>query len=148
MRNICVFCDDENVQKRIIVENELAFAFPSNQPIVIGHVLVVPKRCISNFENLTNIEKMAIFELTDKLKLSMTQTFGCKGFNFAWNEGQIAGQTVNHFHLHILPRKEGDKGVYNYEPRKFLYRPGNRQVSRQKELENIARLIKENILII
>jgi len=52
-----------------------------------------------------------------------------EGFNFAWNEGAVAGQTVPHFNLHIVPRTTGDSGIWEYEPREFLYRPGSRAAS-------------------
>lgn len=69
-----------------------------------------------------------------------------EGFNFAWNMGEEAGQSVPHFHLHVVPRKPGDTGILEYEPRKFLYRPGSRAVSPEEELQALARLVR-NFLI-
>ncbi len=66
-----------------------------------------------------------------------------KGFNFAWNEGVVAGQTVPHFHLHIVPRSESDAGITMYEPREFLYRPGSRAVSPQEELITLSKELRE-----
>lgn len=68
----------------------------------------------------------------------MKQVFTAEGFNYAWNESEIAGQSVPHVHLHILPRKEGDLGIVGYEPRVFLYRPGSRAISPEEELAEIA----------
>jgi len=57
---------------------------------------------------------------------------------------QIGGQSVPHFHLHIVPRKEGDQGVYQYEPREFLYRPGPRTISSpHEELNGVVEMIKK-----
>ena len=68
-----------------------------------------------------------------------------EGFNFAWNDGPIAGQSVPHFHLHVLPRKQGDTGITEYEPRQFLYRPGSREASPEAELAAIAKMIQEHL---
>jgi len=144
----CGFCKDkENNEnnKRIIIETKLSKVFPSNQPIVLGHTIIIPKRCVPNFEDLTINEKNDIFELMTKIKLSLKNSFNCKGFNHAWNENIIAGQTVPHFHLHIVPRKKGDDGIYEYEPRKFLYRPNSRENSPNQELIKIAQIIKNNL---
>ena len=84
-------------------------------------------------------------DLRKKLRASIIKILGVEGFNYAWNEGKIAGQAVNHLHLHIVPRKEGDAGITEYEPRKFLYRPGSREESPNEELTEIARLIEEGL---
>lgn len=141
----CSFCEDKDTEERVIIENEFAKAFLGHQPIVPGHTLIIPKRCVPKFEDLTNDERNAIFDLMNKIKIGLTKTFGSEGFNHSWNENLIAGQTVPHFHLHIVPRKKDDKGIYEYEPRKFLYRPGSRANSSQEELFEVAQMIRNNL---
>lgn len=138
----CAFCDNPDVQGRIAIENNLAFAFPTNIPIVPGHMLVCPKRHIEHYRDLTPNERVAIEELRDKTQTALEDVFNAQGFNFAWNQGEIGGQTVPHFHLHIVPRKEGDGGIYQYDPRVFLYRPGSRATSPDEELIRVVELIK------
>ena len=128
-----------------MAENDLAFAFLTNIPITPGHTLVSPKRCIAGFFDLTKKERDAIFDLSGKMQQVLTKTFGSKGFNFAWNEGKVGGQAVPHFHLHIVPRRKGDNGITEYEPRKFLYRPGSRAKTPEKELQEIALEIKKSL---
>jgi diadenosine tetraphosphate (Ap4A) HIT family hydrolase len=141
----CVYCDKPEIKERCIIQNELAWAFPTNIPIVPGHVLISPIRCVAKFEDLTTQEQAAIFELAGKLKKALTEVFGAEGFNYAWNEGKLAGQSVPHFHLHMLPRTEGDTGVLEYEPRKFLYRPGEREANPEEELLAVTKLIQKQL---
>jgi diadenosine tetraphosphate (Ap4A) HIT family hydrolase len=140
----CPFCKSEEVRHRTIIENDLAFAFPTNTPIVPGHILVCPKRHIQYYEDATQEEKTAVEDLRSKLKIALRKVFHAEGFNYAWNEEKIGGQSVPHFHLHIVPRKERDVGIYQYEPREFLYRPGPRTVaSPEEEIEEVVNMLKQ-----
>ena len=141
----CAFCKDTSLQEREITSNDLARAFLGNIPIVPGHTLVVPKRCVSKYKDLTLEEKAAIEELRVLVCSALRKTFDAEGFNFAWNEGEGCGQSVPHFHLHIVPRKKGDVGVYNYEPREFLYRPGTRTENPEAELREVATIIRTKV---
>jgi len=87
----CAFCEIVEIKDRQIAENDLAWAFPTNIPITVGHSLVVPKRCVAKFEDLTTSELEAIFSLASKIKTALTATYGAEGFNVAYNEGEIAG---------------------------------------------------------
>lgn len=137
--------NDPEIKSRLIIENEYAFAFPSKKPVVPGHTLIVPKRHIAKIDDLNENEIFGILNLRKQLKGAMIKAFGAQGINYALNEGEIAGQSVNHLHLHMLPRKESDSGIFDYEPRKFLYRPGESPTSPEQELIEVAKLIKENL---
>lgn len=142
----CEFCVNVKAEGReVIAENDAAWAFLTYTPIVPGHTLVCPKRCVGTFEELTQDELEALFELRRRISDSMRLVLKAEGFNYAWNEGSTAGQSVSHLHLHIVPRKEGDTGVYEYEPRQFLYRPGTRNQSPIEELGEISQLLKSAI---
>jgi histidine triad (HIT) family protein len=141
----CVYCELPEIKERTVVENDLVWAFPTNIPITPGHMLVIPKRCVAKYEDLTAEEKLAIEALRVKIILALKKSFGAEGFNFAWNDGKIAGQAVPHFHLHIVPRKNGDTGIYEYDPRKFLYRPGSRKETPEAELSVVTQQIKAGI---
>lgn len=130
----------------MIIENDLAFAFPTHTPIVPGHILVCPKRHITYYEEMTQEEKNAMESLRVQLKAALQKSLGAQGFNYAWNEEKIGGQSVAHVHLHIVPRKEGDAGIYQYEPREFLYRPGPRTAeSPNEELMEVVTVLKKNV---
>ncbi len=139
----CVVCNDPTVAARKIVENDLTWAFTDNMPITPGHSLIVPKRHVASIGSLTREERVAILELAEVVKNALKKAFSATGFNVAYNENKVAGQTVEHFHMHIVPRTAGDTGTYEYEPRKFLYRTGSRLESPQAELLDVARLIRK-----
>ncbi|MDP2593304.1 MAG: HIT family protein [bacterium] len=141
----CPFCEKLEIKARCIIKNDFAFAFPTNIPIVPGHVLIAPLRCVSSFDDMTEEEVKAVFDLRGKLKNALIKTFGAEGFNCAYNDGEVAGQSVPHFHFHMLPRKKGDSGITEYEPRKFLYRTGSRAESPEEELLEVLELIRNNL---
>ncbi len=141
----CAFCEIKEIQDRKIVGNNLAWAFPTNIPITVGHTLIIPKRCVARFEDLTHAEVEAIFTLASEIKIALMATYNAQGFNVAYNESKIAGQSVPHFHLHIVPRSEGDTGIYKYEPREFIYRPGGREDTPEAELQAVAMEIQKNL---
>lgn len=105
-------------------------------------MLVCPKRHVEYYEDLTPEEKVSVEELRSKLQTALEKVFGAQGFNFAWNHREAGGQAVPHFHLHIVPRREGDTGIYQYDPRVFLYRPGSRAQSPDEELVEVVDLLK------
>jgi len=144
-RKNCSFCTRPEIQERIIIKNKFAFAFPTNIPITQGHTLVAPVRCVSSFDDLTRGEVRALFLMRKRIVNALKRSFYAEGFHFAWNEGAVAGQSVPHFHLHIISRKKGDSGITKYEPRKFLYRPGSREPSPEKELQAIAKHVRDSL---
>ncbi len=136
------FINDPTIGERTVAENGLAIAFLGKMPIVLGHTLICPKREVAKSEDLSRQEWRDILDLKEVVCKKLKRAFQAEGFNFAWNEGELAGQSVAHFHLHVLPRKTGDVGVLEYEPRMFLYRPGTRDLSPQEELASIATLLR------
>ena len=136
------YFDGDDVSYRVIAENKHAFAFLGQQPIVPGHTLICPKEPIALSEDLTHEMWLDILKLKKLVCAKLKKTVGATGFNFAWNQGAVAGQTVDHFHLHIVPRRQGDKGITQYEHRVFIYRPGSRANSQVEELASLAQELK------
>lgn len=148
MSNSCPFCTKEVNNHREILRTDLVWAFPTHTPIVPGHTLIVPVRCVATFEELTEEERKAIFDAMIKVKHALKKSFGAEGFNHAWNENKVGGQSVAHFHLHVLPRTSEDEVKYSYEPREFLYRStSKRDILPEQELKEVAELIKENLAL-
>ncbi len=143
MKKICVFCTKSEIKKRVVYEDELVFAFPTYIPITTGHMLLCPVRCVPAISELTAEELLALFALRERITSGLKRAFGAEGFNCAWNENEVAGQDIPHLHLHVVPRKKGDTGITEYEPRKFLYRPGSREPSPEEELQAVSELVKK-----
>ena len=141
----CVYCTLPEIKNREILKNDLAWAFPTNIPITPGHTLISPIRCTKTLSDLTKDERLAILDLADKIIISLKKTYEAEGLNCVWNQEKLAGQSVPHFHLHIIPRKEGDTGVLGYDPRSMLYRTGDREPTEEVELLKIRDLIKSNL---
>ena len=139
----CAYCTLPEIQKREIARNDLAWAFPTNIPITPGHTLISPIRCVKTLADLNKDERLAILELADTIILALKKVYGAEGFNCVWNQEKLAGQSVPHFHLHIVPRKEGDTGLLGYDPRSMLYRTGDREPTDEQELLKIRDLIKK-----
>ena len=141
----CVYCTIDAIKQREIIGNDLVWAFPTNIPITEGHTLISPRRCIKKLSNLSQEEKLAIFDIAEKIMESLRQVFGAEGFNCVWNQEKLAGQSVPHFHLHIIPRKDGDSGLLGYDPRSMLYRTGDREPTAEEELLQVRDKIRKFI---
>ena len=141
----CEFCDEKEFEGRTVFEDELIRAFLTKTPIVPGHILIIPKRHAETISDLSAAEMNQLFAVAQKIAGALKHSFDATGFHYAWNEGVVAGQTVPHIHLHVVPRKKGDSGIVDYEPRKFLYRPDSRAKTSQEELSQITELIKKSL---
>lgn len=93
---------------RWVSENEHAFSLRDNFPISEGHTLIIPKRTVRSIFELTDREVNACWELLKTEKTSLEKKLQPNGFNIGINDGPIAGQTILHAHIHIIPRFEGD----------------------------------------
>ena len=126
----CLFCDQHDKAKnRVIAENGLAFARWDNFPAAPGHAEIVPKRHVISVFDLTDSEVLAMYALLREMRDVFEIFPGCKepdGYTIGFNEGEAAGRTVHHAHLHIIPRHAGDVpnprgGIRNIIPGKGDY---------------------------
>ena len=105
----CLFCDKENKdQHRIIAENELAYARWDNIPVSNGHAEVIPKRHVESFFDLKDDEVLALYRLAQQTKEVISEKYSPDGFNIGINDGEAAGRSVHHLHIHLIPRYKGD----------------------------------------
>jgi diadenosine tetraphosphate (Ap4A) HIT family hydrolase len=103
----CIFC--EIPEERVIAFNALAFAMRDKYPVTELHTLVIPKRHAFTFFDLFDPERRAINQLLDRLRTEIIEKDpSVTGFNIGVNNGDTAGQTVGHAHVHLIPRRQGD----------------------------------------
>ena len=120
----CPFCT--LAADRIVLANEFAAAISDAFPVSPGHTLIIPKRHVSSFFDVTTDEREAMLALLDSAKLGLDAAFHPDGYNIGINDGAAAGQTVVHLHLHLIPRYAGDSedargGVRWIFPQKAKY---------------------------
>lgn len=103
----CVFCNLD--QKNIKYQTELCIAFEDKYPVSKGHLLITPKRHCKDYFELSQAEINAMTALSHKIKDDLVKKDSTiEGFNIGFNTGEVAGQTIFHCHLHIIPRRQGD----------------------------------------
>ncbi len=108
-KNYCLFCDRNNPEKHsIIEENNLFYARWDNYPVSKGHAEVIPKKHIESFFDLNNDELIQLFDLIKKTKKIIQNKHNPDAFNIGINDGEEAGRTIHHLHVHIIPRYKGD----------------------------------------
>ena len=124
--NPCLFCDSK--KSGIAHENDLAYASYDSYPVSDYHCLIIPKRHIIDYFDMTNDELIACYDLMQMIKNEILEKDNTvKGFNIGTNAGKIAGQSIMHCHIHLIPRREGDVenpqgGVRSVIPNKQHYK--------------------------
>ena len=102
----CTFCEID--LSRITNQNTLAYVTPDKYPVAKGHRLIIPKRHVRDYFGLDKSESSAIHELILKEKEKLSEDTSIEGYNIGVNCGEVAGQTVFHCHIHLIPRRKGD----------------------------------------
>ena len=110
MMEDCIFCKiaKGEIPSGKVYEDEKVFAFMDIAPISKGHVLVIPKEHHKDLLDMPNDLLAELAKTTKKIAKAVVKAAKADGFNIGQNNGSVAGQAVFHFHLHIIPRFEGD----------------------------------------
>ena len=106
MTEKCIFCNLRD--ERIIYECNHTIAFIDTYPASPGHTLVVPKRHIPTYFNASEDEILAIGKAIQVCKEFLDNEFYPDAYNIGINNGEAAGQSIKHLHVHIIPRYKGD----------------------------------------
>lgn len=131
----CIFCKiaKGEIPSKTIYEDEEFRVILDLGPATRGHALILPKKHADNLYELSDETAASAMKLARKMALLMKEKLHCDGLNLVQNNGAAAGQTVSHFHVHIIPRYEGDGQSINWvkgEPS-------------QEELETVRKEITE-----
>lgn len=131
----CIFCKIANgeIPSKTFYEDEDFKVILDVGPATRGHALILPKNHYANLYELPDEEAVKVMLLAKKMAALMTEKLGCDGFNLVQNNGKAAGQTVFHFHLHLIPRYKEDGQTLGWKPLEPT----------QEELEDIKKIITE-----
>ena len=102
----CPFCDLP--PDRILMRDDVGVAFLDSYPVTEGHTLVVPLRHVASVFDLSGSELQALFGLVSEVRTRLAALYRVEHFNIGINDGASAGQTINHAHVHVIPRRPGD----------------------------------------
>jgi len=132
----CIFCKiiEKSIPSKVLFENDKNLAFLDIFPVSKGHTIVIPKNHYKNLEEIPNNELSELFEIVKKVSILIHKKLKVDGYNILQNNFRAAGQVVNHFHVHIIPRSNED-GKFK------LFIPKNQ--AKEEELNQILRIINE-----
>lgn len=116
----CIFCKLANgeIPANTLYEDDLFRVILDQAPATRGHALLIPKQHAENIYDIDDETAGRVFIVAKKMATRMTERLGCEGFNILQNNGTLAGQTVFHFHMHLIPRYSDDGQKLNWEPGK------------------------------
>ena len=116
--NNCIFCKIANgeVPSRTIEENDMFRVVLDVGPATKGHALILPKDHYTNLYDLPEETAAQVYKMAKKLAIKMKEKLGCDGVNIVQNNESAAGQTVFHFHMHVIPRYKDDKQIIGWRP--------------------------------
>lgn len=131
----CIFCKLANGQipTKTIYEDDGYKVILDLGPATKGHALILPKNHYANIYELPEEDACNVIKIAKKMAIRMTDKLGCDGFNIVQNNGEAAGQTVFHFHMHLIPRYKNDGQTIGWKPGE----PSS------DELDSIVDIIKE-----
>ncbi len=134
----CIFCEitAKTSEAEIVFENDKFIAFLDVNPVNYGHTLVIPKTHHDNFLTIPATELEELTKLTQYLAGAIKRALKADGFNVISNNGTSAGQSVFHFHYHIIPRYEND---FHMRPRTIEYNTSEIEVYAEKIKEAVSK---------
>lgn len=114
----CIFCKiaQGEIPSKTIYEDERFRVILDLGPAARGHALILPREHAANLYELPDETAAAAFVLAKRIAGKLRDRLKCDGLNLMQNNGEVAGQTVNHFHLHVIPRYEGDGQELGWVP--------------------------------
>lgn len=107
MSPLCAFCSLP--AERVVQKSEYAIVIRDGFPVSPGHTLIISKRHVASFFEVTDAERTDLMSLLSVVRDDLDRQFRPAGYNIGINDGTAAGQTVPHLHIHLIPRYEGDR---------------------------------------
>ncbi|MBS0628025.1 MAG: HIT family protein [Verrucomicrobia bacterium] len=116
----CVFCNPDVLARQTFYEDDLVMALYTHKPIFPGHCLIIPKRCVNRFEELSDQEIMQIGQVIRKVNVAVEKVFKTSSYLILQKNGVEVGQTEPHVHFHYIPRKEGNTSTIEFMARMII----------------------------
>ena len=131
----CIFCKIAagEIPSATIYEDNDFRVILDIEPASEGHALILPKEHYANLYELSDEVAAKALVVAKKVITKMTQIVGCDGYNIVQNNGEAAGQTVFHFHIHLIPRYNGDDVKIGWKPGKLTEEVKAEILSRMNE---------------
>jgi diadenosine tetraphosphate (Ap4A) HIT family hydrolase len=95
--------------ERLVLQSELTVVIRDGFPVSPGHTLIIPKRHVGSFFEITDAERADLMSQLARARSELQREFHPAGYNVGINDGAAAGQTVPHLHIHLIPRYDGDQ---------------------------------------
>lgn len=133
----CIFCKIANgeIPSSTVYENSDFKVILDVAPAAKGHCLIIPREHFKDIYEIDADTAGKLFSLATEVARALKQELHCDGLNILQNNGAAAGQTVSHFHLHLIPRFEGDNVTMSWKP----------QESNGQELSELAKALRKRI---
>lgn len=114
----CIFCKIANgeIPAATLYEDDKFRVILDLGPASKGHALILPKEHYADIYEIPEDLAGEVYKLAVRMGKKMTAALGCDGFNIVQNNKEVAGQTVFHFHMHLIPRYEGDQVGLTWKP--------------------------------
>ncbi|SCY19578.1 histidine triad (HIT) family protein [Lachnospiraceae bacterium XBB2008] len=118
MKDDCIFCKIAagEIPSQTIYEDDSYRVILDLGPAAKGHALILPKEHYADIFELPEAKAGEVFKLARNMAVKMKAALKCDGFNIVQNNGEVAGQTVFHFHMHLIPRYTDDGQDINWKP--------------------------------
>lgn len=131
----CIFCKiiAGEIPSTAVYEDDDFKAILDVNPAARGHVIIIPKKHAANIYELEDEDAAKVFPIAKKIAAALQKTYGCDGVNVLQNNGEAAGQTVFHLHVHVIPR-------YYDDDIKIKWKPGE-----TPDLDAVAKEIGKNL---
>lgn len=115
--NNCIFCKIANgeIPSSTLYEDEMVRVILDISPASKGHALILPKEHCANLYEISDEMASHVIKTAKKMAKKMQEELGSEGLNVLQNNGELAGQTVFHYHMHLIPRYQGDKVNMKWE---------------------------------
>lgn len=128
----CIFCKiiAGEIPSHALYEDEQFKVILDVNPATKGHALILPKEHFANLYELPEETAADAMKLAQRMMRKMTEKLDCDGFNIVQNNGEAAGQTVFHFHMHLIPRYKNDGEILKY----IAGEPGQEELARIKKM--------------